>query len=811
MRDMKMTSKKIIPLFLVTLFIVCMMSYSHAEAASKENHYSFTNGERTVKLTNQIEVKVNNKEKASVIVTRNGEKVYSNEEFAKLSDLYIINKDNQQYLAVAYRMDGSGQALFFRILSIKSDQVDEIYQSSTYSRAKLSIENSKVQVEVPTYEQGDNKSEPSSISSLEFTINGDKVKLKQETKTPVKNAITTQSSGGSTQVNERYTNPSYQEISRILTEEAEKADIPAEVLKAIAFQESGWQQYWSKGNTPVNWYSDQCGNWDGTNVKLGYDCIGIGIMQVSDYRYLTEGQSKNKYVKRLKEDIRFNIEEGIKILESKWNYYDVRSKKYSNGYPYIPTINNNDRDIIENWYFAVMAYNGLSDRNNPITNAYSPMAYQEDIFKNIRDYSLVDVTPFPTHKLFTQDSILLNFGLENVKMNGPLHKSKDTFTAGETAYASVNDLNLRSSPGGNKLMKLNAGDKVTITGDFKANSSNTSHFVWYPVQASNGTRGYVAGSYLNQTDDVTSYELSGDRRYETSASLANFGWHWNQPEAVVIGRGDLPIDSLTGSVLASEFSSPLLLTETDQLPTEVSHELSRLSPKKVYLLGGETGAVSKSVEQEVHDLLPASDIKRLAGETRYKTSYAIASEVADHASVDQIFVTTGDENSPDALSIAPYAGEKNIPILFTESNHLSQSVKDFIKENSISSATIIGGTTPVSNQVKSELEQLTGKVTRVYGTDRYKTSIAIAQKYYDQSKMDKVLFTRGDETVDALSASSLAADYQSPILLTRTDGIPKVTEGYLNKAVLQPELYYIGGENAISNKTRNQIETYLKR
>ena len=809
MRDMKNTSKKIISLFLVTLFIACMMSYSEAEASSKENHYSFTNGESTVKLTNQIEVKVNNKSKANLIITNNGEKVYSNEELAKLSDLYIINKDNQQYLAVVYRMEGSGQALFFQILSIKSDQVDKIYQSSTYSRAQLSIENSKVQVAVPTYEQGDNKSEPSSISSLEFTINGDKVKLKQETKTPVKNAITTQSSGGSTKVNERYKNHSYQEISRILTEEAEKADIPAEVLKAIAFQESGWQQYWSKGNTPVSWYSSKCDNWDGTNAKLGYDCIGIGIMQVSDYRYLQEGQAKNNYVKRLKEDIRFNIEEGIKILQSKWNYSNL-SNTYSNGYPYIPTVNDNDRDIIENWYFAVLAYNGLLERNNPITNPYSPMAYQEDIFKNIRDYSLVDVTPFPTQKLFTQDSTLLNFGLENVKMNGPLHKSH-TFKSGETAYVNVNDLNLRSAPGGTILKKLNAGDKVTVTGNFKSNASNTSHFVWYPVQASNGTRGYVAGSYLNQTDDVTSYELSGDRRYETSASLANFGWHWNQPEAVVIGRGDLPIDSLTGSVLASEFSSPLLLTETDQLPTEVSHELSRLSPKKVYLLGGENGAVSKSVEQEVHDLLPASDIKRLAGETRYKTSYAIASEVADHTSVDQIFVTTGDENSPDALSIAPYAGEKNIPILFTESNHLSQSVKNFIKENSISSATIIGGTAPVSNQVKSELEQLTSKVTRVYGTDRYKTSIAIAQKYYDQSKMDKVLFTRGDETVDALSASSLAADYHSPILLTKTESLPKVTEGYLRKADLQPELYYIGGKNAISSKTRNQIETYLKR
>ena len=108
----------------------------------------------------------------------------------------------------------------------------------------------------------------------------------------------------------------------------------------------------------------------------------------------------------------------------------------------------------------------------------------------------------------------------------------------------------------------------------------------------------MAGSYLNQTEVVTSYELSGDRRYETSASSQNFGWHWDQPEAVVIGRGIISIDSLRGNVLASEFSSPLLLTETDRLPTEVSRELSRISPKRVYLLSGEREIISKGVEQQ---------------------------------------------------------------------------------------------------------------------------------------------------------------------------------------------------------------------
>ncbi|UOQ45684.1 cell wall-binding repeat-containing protein [Halobacillus salinarum] len=814
----KMNQRLLFKLAFLLFFAAGLGSFNGGAEASANNSFRFTEGETNLTLADKLQVNIENNTDSKITVQRNGETLYTHSEaLTPIANLFTVEKDNQMYLIVAYRMQGSSQALYFNVLKADSSDVKQIYQSPTYSRAKINIEGNQIQVKEPVYADGAVKSSPQSIQNVTFAMNGEDVKVNKESQPAEKHAITTQSSGGSApiKVNEKYSNPSYAEISRILTEEAIKADIPPEVVKAIAFQESGWQQYWSKGNTPVSWYTNQdgtlhCENWDGTNLKLGFDCIGIGIMQVSDYRYLQDGDAKDDYVERLKEDIRFNIREGLKILEQKWNYYKIRSSS-SNDFPYIPTINNNDRDVIENWYFAVMAYNGLLDRNNPVTNAFSPMAYQEDIFDNIRDYSLVNVSPFPTQKLERVNSRLLNFGLTNVQLKGPLHTSKHVYHKNDTLYVNVNDLNLRKSPGGTIVGKLNAGDRVTVTGTFTGSSSNTSQFVWYPVRTTSGKTGYVAGSYLNKTDKVNSYELSGNRRYETSAAISNYGWHWNKPNAVVLGRGDLPIDSLTGSVLASQNSAPLMLTETNQLPEEVSRELSRIAPRTVYLLGGSKGAVSKAVADRVGELLPSATVKRVAGTNRYETSKAIADEVANHANVNEIFVTTGNEDSPDALSIAPYAGEHNIPILFTESNELSEEVKRFVQSHSISKATIIGGYNPVSSKVQKQLDQLVGSVDRVYGTDRYKTSIAIAKEYYKQDELNNVFFARGDETVDALSGSSLAAEYHAPILLTKTNSLPSVTRSFLNEARLQPTLYYMGGENAINYATRDQIERYANK
>ena len=128
----------------------------------------------------------------------------------------------------------------------------------------------------------------------------------------------------------RGVNPPDTSIRARLKDAALRYNIPSVILMAIAYQESGWRQFDASGNTVI-----------GTNATSQ----DIGIMQINT--------ANRTDVDRLMTDIDYNIETGAKILDGKWKL--------------APGIGDRDRNVLENWYFAVWAYNGLSSTNNPNT------------------------------------------------------------------------------------------------------------------------------------------------------------------------------------------------------------------------------------------------------------------------------------------------------------------------------------------------------------------------------------------------------------------------------------------------------------
>ena len=139
-------------------------------------------------------------------------------------------------------------------------------------------------------------------------------------------------------------NPDFQTINCLLTEKALEYKVPPEIVKAIAANESGWKHFDNDGNAIVT------------------DDNGIGIMQITNQPgYDSE---------RLKNDIVYNIDAGVQILNEMFKRTDL------------PSINNKDREILEHWYFAIMAYNGTKPVNSPIDRATGKrniIAYQEKI------------------------------------------------------------------------------------------------------------------------------------------------------------------------------------------------------------------------------------------------------------------------------------------------------------------------------------------------------------------------------------------------------------------------------------------------
>lgn len=793
-----------IVLGIIALFIVSPL-HSHAEEA-----ITFENGENSKQLTDTKKVEVLNEEITSKLtISENGQVIYQKDlSTIKVDSMESVNVDGIEYAIISYRYDGSSNALFFEVLRLDEMEITTTYTSDVYERARFQVEDNEINISFPEYEENDVKTDPSKIVSQSFVLKDNQVTGGTKIVDEIIKESTRAKLSAASDYKEYYTNPSNSEISRILTEEALKAGIAPEIVKAIAYQESGWQQFWTEVPESIK----KCPNYDETNVKLGYDCNGIGIMQISNNSHRSE-----KDLNELKTNIRYNIQVGIEILKDKWGYH--RSGL-------IPTINDNDPMVVENWYFAIMAYNALWPRNNPLERPFSPHgAYQEEVFELIEGFSLIDITPFPTHKLdpYVDERGLLRFETSNFTVEGPQNYSSHMLTTNDTAYVTENSVNFRETPGGKVSGSVGKGDKITVTGKFVGNSNKSNHFVWMPVKTSSGKTGYIASSYLKSTkyDYIDMYPLYGDLRYDTAVSVANFGWHWDQPDSVIIAQGSLPVDALTGSVLASSLDAPILLNHSNKLTDSTKKELDRLQPKTIYILGGEN-AISSKVESLLDKEF--GTIIRISGSNRYETAKKVANEVISNQNINEVFVTTGDSDSSDSLAIAPYAGEKKIPILLTRKDRLDADAKEFINNNNINKVTIIGGTSAVSTKTEQQLKNLVGKsnVKRVSGDNRYDTSVEIVNTYYTEDTtaaknnpqlvaFNNLIVAQGLNSADALAAAPFASKIDAPIVLTRPDSVPDEIRSFLNKNIKKrPDLYILGGPAAITDTVRNQFKSLVK-
>ncbi|MCP8615986.1 cell wall-binding repeat-containing protein [Salirhabdus salicampi] len=362
---------------------------------------------------------------------------------------------------------------------------------------------------------------------------------------------------------------------------------------------------------------------------------------------------------------------------------------------------------------------------------------------------------------------------------------------------TTSNVNLRSyaSTSADIVKTLPTGTSVKITGQTITNGNYT----WLPVITSTGDKGYVASAYLRS---IGTTNLEGSDRYETSVAISKTGWETGS-KTVILGRGDVPVDALAGSVLAKKYNAPLLLTKTNGLPVVIQEELRRLNPDTVYLLGG-SGAISSQVEEE----LKRSGIttKRIAGGNRHETSVKIAAAV--NASHNQVFITTSNEHSPDALSIASYAGMEQIPIILTDTKQLSSDAIQYLQENGITKVTIIGGNGAVSANVESQVKQIgITDIERIAGSNRYETSIAIAKRYTSQFDKSEVFFASGISFIDALPGSPLAAHANRPIVLVdRKEQLPEVLATWLEQDItIEPKLVFLGGNGPIPEHVRLNI------
>jgi putative cell wall-binding protein len=198
--------------------------------------------------------------------------------------------------------------------------------------------------------------------------------------------------------------------------------------------------------------------------------------------------------------------------------------------------------------------------------------------------------------------------------------------------------------------------------------------------------------------------------------------------------------------------------------------------------------------------LPGFEFDRLAGDDRFATAAAIATDRFGTNASDVILANG--INFPDALAGNYLAGAEGAPILLTLPNNLVTPTKDALAALNTANVRIVGGTAAISQAVEDELESLGYTVSRVAGTDRYKTAAAIAADPGNANVgsigADRTaIVANGEGFADALTAGPLSVDQSFPILLTQPATLRPEANGALDSLEIDNVLI-VGGTAAVS-------------
>jgi putative cell wall-binding protein len=572
-------------------------------------------------------------------------------------------------------------------------------------------------------------------------------------------------------------NPPAEVINKLLTEAALKYDIPPEIVKAVAISENGkWEQFDANGEAVISE--------DG----------GIGLMQITD--------SSRPDLEKLKSSIEYNIEEGVKILNAKFESGNL------------PVVNKNDRHVLENWYFAMLAYNGQVQVNSPLkraTGEVNTTAYQEEAFAEINRFNpgmYISSTVFNfkvSDFTYMEDSPILKFNKRVYDIpENLLHKSKYFFKANDVVLTAAG-ANIRTGPSTETTVakKVPSGTReaVTVLGNFVYDNSNVyksginmlyKQYSWYNIRSLDGKTGYTASVELRHLGE----RLSGPTRYETAVAISQEGWK-NGADTVVLAKGsDFP-DALAGTPLTHQLNAPLLLTKYNELPESTEKEIKRLKAKKIVLLGS-TGAIREPVEERLR-AIGITEIVRYGGKDRFETAIKISRALPVKGNTA---ILAYSHDFPDALSIAAYAARNNFPIFLTKTTKLTPEIEAELKK--YQHTIVVGSEGVVSRNVYSKLND----PKRFGGKNRFETNSLIVNGLPHGKEQAYIAYA--GNFADALTGAVLAAKNNSPLLLTYPSSTPETILSTIESQGLH-YFNFLGGpsvtgvENVIGQRVSNEL------
>lgn len=152
-------------------------------------------------------------------------------------------------------------------------------------------------------------------------------------------------------------------------------------------------------------------------------------------------------------------------------------------------------------------------------------------------------------------------------------------------------------------------------------------------------------------------------------------------------------DGLSISAVAAMKGMPILLTETNSLPSDVSNYIKNNGVNKSYVVGG-TGVVSEDVANQ----LPNAE--RMGGSNRYITNSNVFSRFESELNNSNIYIASG-LDFPDALSSSALATRSHSFVLLSNTNRAETPIRDILINNrdSINAICVLGSNKLISDNI----------------------------------------------------------------------------------------------------------------
>jgi putative cell wall-binding protein len=322
----------------------------------------------------------------------------------------------------------------------------------------------------------------------------------------------------------------------------------------------------------------------------------------------------------------------------------------------------------------------------------------------------------------------------------------------------------------------------------------------------------VAAVLVLVSSDVgaaTMRRLAGTDRYATAAVVALDRWDAGGPSDVVLAGGADPADALAGAYVSGLHSSPVLLSQRDELPAATLDALRTLAPTRVHVLGG-----TASISDDVAGVLRAEGwiVERHAGVDRYATAAAIARSggeaiVGSWLGEGPTALLANGRIPFDALAAGPLAAGQLFPLLLTEAGSLPGATRSALDDLGIEHVIVLGGVGAVSDAVVVEVVASGRSVRRVAGVERTATAVAIAGLLEELGYVPRVAsLVSGVTPADALGAGAWGAPDRPVLLCQSASSCGASTVAWASTHDLD-EVVVVGGPAAVSDAAAAMVVT----